>query len=294
MRVATPDGASLPVYLLPGPTGAPSILFAHANGLAAGSYEPWLQDLAAHFRVFAFDARGHGRSAWPDGPVDEICHVDRFADDLALVGRAVAGFCGAGALHLVGHSLGAATALRLGMRGMALPWRHALLFEPPIFPPPEAPVYAEAEAQQHILIEKSGGRRAHWVSPEALHAVLQGRGLFAGFVPEMLAAHCRASLLPAREGYRLACPPEIEAAVFRSHRDADSWQRLAQWRGPLHLVGGDPALPQRGWVSAAVPDMAAAIPGAQLTILPGRGHMMMFEAPEECTRLVVEALDDTI
>src|SRR5258708_30885150 len=63
--VATPDGAVLPVYALGGPANAPGLLFGHANGLAAGSYAPWLRTLAGALRGFAFDARGHGGSRRP-------------------------------------------------------------------------------------------------------------------------------------------------------------------------------------------------------------------------------------
>ena len=59
--VATADGARLPVYGLRGPKGAPALLFGHANGLAAGSYAPWLARLARSAQVFAFDARGHAK-----------------------------------------------------------------------------------------------------------------------------------------------------------------------------------------------------------------------------------------
>src|SRR5579862_2631444 len=64
-EVGTSDGARLPVYEAGGAQDAAALLVGHANGLAAGSYGPWLRDLARYFRVFAFDARGGG-STWPD------------------------------------------------------------------------------------------------------------------------------------------------------------------------------------------------------------------------------------
>ena len=70
--VATPDGAELPVYELAGPAGAPMLLFGHANGMAAGSYAPFRARLATRARIFAFDARGHGGSTWPAGPLDQV------------------------------------------------------------------------------------------------------------------------------------------------------------------------------------------------------------------------------
>lgn len=288
--LTAPDGAVLPVYAAKGPPGAPALLVAHANGLAAGSYAPWLAALAADLAVFAFDARGHGGARWPDGALDAVFHVDRFADDLALVAAAIVARHG-GALHLAAHSLGAAAALRLAARGGALPWRSALLFEPPIFPPPESPHHAEAAAKQTPLIELSARRRAHWESPEALAGRLARRGPFARFRPDLLAAHCRATLRARPEGgFALACPPAVESAIFRNHRSADTWQRLSRVAGPVHLIGGDPRLGDRGWVSAVLPELASRIAGARLTFIGGTGHMMIFEAPETCRGLVLDAV----
>lgn len=287
VALATPDGATLPIYALGGPARAPGLLLGHANGLAAGSYGPWLLELVRHRRVFAFDARGHGGATWPEGPLDQVFHVDRFTDDLALVAHAVKARLGDAPLLMVGHSLGAAAALRLAARG-EVPWSRALLFEPPVFPPPHLPHFAEALAKQTPLIERSAGRRAHWQSPEALAVLLGARGAFARFRPDLLAAHCRATLRPLPEGgYALACPPAVESAIFLSHRAGDTWSRLRRIAAPIHLVSGDPALPERGWVSALMPDMAREIPGARLTTLAATDHMMLFEQPEPCRDLVL-------
>lgn len=279
--VATPDGAALPVYAFGGPARAPGLLFGHANGLAAGSYAPWLRELAGTLRVFAFDARGHGASRWPTGSLKTVFAVDRFADDLALVAAATAAQLGGAPLHYAGHSLSAAAALHLAARPTPLPWSTTILFEPPVFPPPESPHYAEACDKQTPLITRSAARRAVWQSPEALGEVLRARGMFARFRPDLLAAHCRATLRPLAGGsYTLCCPPEVESAIFGVHRTADTWRHLPKVRAAIHLVGGDPALPDRGWVSACMPEMAAQLPRAHLTMLPGAGHMMIFEQPD--------------
>jgi pimeloyl-ACP methyl ester carboxylesterase len=286
--VETPDGAALPVYALGGPTQAPAMLFGHANGLAAGSCGPWLDELAGALRVFAFDARGHGAARWPAGPLETVFAVDRFADDLALVAAATAARLEGAPLHYVGHSLNAAAALRLAARAAPLPWSGTLLFEPPIFPPAASPHYAEAVEKQAPLVARSAARRALWPSPGALAELLRGRGAFARFRPDLLDAHCRATLRPLAEGgYTLCCPPAVESAIFDIHRQADTWQRLPQVRAAVHFVAGDPALPDRGWVSVCMAEMAAQLPRARLTMLPGAGHMMLFEQPDACRDLVL-------
>jgi len=285
------DGAMLPIYSAGGPRGAPALLAGHANGLAAGAYAPWFTMLARRFRVFAFDARGHGRSRWPDGPLDEVFSVDRFAEDLAAVAARLAARLGGAAIAFAGHSLTAAAALRLAARSGSLPFARSVLFEPPIFPPREHANYAEAAAQQERLIAGSARRRAHWPSPNAFRDFIHGRGVFKNFAPGYLEAHCRATLKrdPAG-GYVLRCPPAVESAVFRSHRDADTWQRLPLISLPLDLVSGDPDLAGRDWVSGAMAAIAARLPRAKLAVLRGAGHLMIQEQPAACCDLIFKLL----
>jgi pimeloyl-ACP methyl ester carboxylesterase len=287
-EVEASDGARLPVYEAGGSAGAPALLVGHANGLAAGSYGPWLSDLARDFRVFAWDARGHGGSSWPEGPLETVFSVDRLADDLAEIVAAVRARLGATPLSYAGHSLAAAAAVRLAVRGTELPFAGVTLFEPPIFPPEDAPNYAEAIEQQERRIRGAARRQARWESPDALFAYLRTRGVFRSFVPEMLAAHCRATLRPDETGACvLCCPPAVESAVFAAHRDADTWQRLPRIRQRLRLVSGDARALDRDWVSGAMAGMAGRIPAADLAELPNTGHMMIFQNPDACRELLL-------
>ncbi len=290
--VAMPDGALLPVYGLAGPAGAPVLLFGHANGMAAGSYGPFLARLATRAHIFAFDARGHGGSSWPAGPLEHVFAIDRMADDLVHVTQAVAARAGAPAIAYAGHSLGGAAALRLAASGRAPGWSAAIIFEPPVFPPPGSPSYAEAVAKQLRLVAGTAKRREFWPSPDALAARLKGRGMFARFDPAMLDAHCRATLRPAPEGgYRLCCPPPVESFIFKSHGEADTWTRLPAITIAVELIGGDATMPDNDWVSSALPDMAARIAKAHLTQVPGAGHLLISERPELCADLVFRQLN---
>ena len=290
-EVEASDGARLPVYEAGGARSTPALLVGHANGLAAGSYGPWLRDLARDFRVFAFDARGHGGSTWPEGPLETVFSVDRLADDLADIVTALRARLGALPLHYAGHSLAAAAALRLAARGIELPFDRITLFEPPIFPPEDALNHPEAIEQQEKLIRGAARRQARWESPEALFDYLRTRGVFRSFVPEMLAAHCRATLRPdPTGGCVLCCPPAVESTIFAVHRDADTWQRLPRIRQRLNLVSGDASAADRDWVSGAMGRIAARIPGADRVELPGTGHMMIFQQPGTCRELLLRTV----
>jgi pimeloyl-ACP methyl ester carboxylesterase len=190
-------------------------------------------------------------------------------------------------LHYAGHSL-AAAAVRLAVRGIELPLERVTLFEPPIFPPEDAPCYPEAIEQQEKLIRGAVRRQARWESPEALFDYLRTRGVFRSFVPELLAAHCRATLRPdPTGGCVLCCPPAVESTIFAVHRDADTWQRLPRIRQRLYLVSGDASAADRDWVSAAMAQISARIPGSDRVELPGTGHMMIFQQPDACRELVL-------
>ena len=104
LEVARPDGARLPIYAIGIRPHAPGLLVGRANGFSAELYEPWLYELAQRFCVIAWDARGHGGSSWPEGPLEDVFSVDRLADDLAA-GTAAAQMSLHGApLHFAGHS----------------------------------------------------------------------------------------------------------------------------------------------------------------------------------------------
>ncbi|MGA3304842.1 MAG: alpha/beta hydrolase [Stellaceae bacterium] len=286
--VTAPDGAVLPVYALAGPAHGPALLFGHANGLAAGSYAPWLKDLAQHARIFAYDARGNGGSSWPAGPLDRVFHVERLADDLRLVAEAVTARLEGSVPAYLGHSLGGASAIDLAIAGNLPRFPALMLIEPPIFPAPKSTSHAEAMRIQDRLIAGSRKRRADWPSVAAFYERLKsGNSVFAKFPDPMLKAHCRATLKPKPAGgFTLCCPPEVECAIYEAHRESGSWNGLARVTIPLDLVGGDPNRPDRDWISGAITDMAKQMPRARLTVLAGAGHLMICEEPARLLALV--------
>ena len=65
----------------------------------------------------------------------------------------------------------------------------------------------------------------------------------------------------------------------------DVTAQLPSITAPVHVVAGerDRATPVRGQRA-----LAALIPGARLTVLSGCGHQVMFDAPDEVSRLIGE------
>jgi pimeloyl-ACP methyl ester carboxylesterase len=287
-------GITLHLYQLPSARrNLPVVVFGHACGFAAGAYLPLFQQLSGDAEIFAFDARGHGGS---DAPLADlsIYTPDYFARDLARLGAAVAARAAGRPIYYVGHSLGAATLLRLGTAWPDLfatvPWRGYLLFEPPIFPSADIAAHDEAAEKDRNLVARTLRRRRQWPGPEALVDAVTGRGLFRHVSREFLLAYARATLLPADGTYRLASPPEIEAQTFAAFSNDATFRLLAEFprEMPLHLVGGDPDVGvDRNWTTAVAPHIAGRLElstnsraARRFTQLPGHGHLMVQESPQ--------------
>lgn len=89
------------------------LLLIHGGALTAGSWQPYLDGFAKHFRVITPDTRGHGHTANPAGSMS----FGLLADDAAALVQALG-------LHrpsIFGYSDGGQVALEIGMRYPDLP-----------------------------------------------------------------------------------------------------------------------------------------------------------------------------
>jgi pimeloyl-ACP methyl ester carboxylesterase len=89
------------------------LLLIHGGALTGGSWQPYLETFAEHYRVITPDSRGHGRTANPTGTMS----FELLADDMAAFVQALG-------LHkplIYGYSDGGQVALEVGMRYPHLP-----------------------------------------------------------------------------------------------------------------------------------------------------------------------------
>ena len=92
------DAASIGLaYRSWGPPTAPPLVLLHALGETGSDWDNVAPAFARHWRVYAPDLRGHGRSDWPGHYSAELMRADilAFLDALAL-----------DRVDLIGHSLG--------------------------------------------------------------------------------------------------------------------------------------------------------------------------------------------
>jgi magnesium chelatase accessory protein len=239
----------------------PALLLLHGTGASSHSWRDLAPLLAPHFSLVMPDLPGHAFSSRPPSP----------QMSLAGMARALAALLGALELRpalALGHSAGAALALRMSLDGLLDPAaiisiNGALLpfggLPGRVFAPVARLMAAQAWVPQVFA------RRA--ARPEVLARLLAATG----------------STLDARgvELYgRLVRNPAHAAGALAmmANWDLDSlWRELSRLRVPLHLLvgGNDRTVPPR-----QAQRTLARLPGATLDRLPGLGHLAHEERPE--------------
>jgi pimeloyl-ACP methyl ester carboxylesterase len=260
---AAVNGTNL-VYELRGQ--GPTAVLLHGFTLDLRMWDDQLPGLLDRFRVLRYDRRGFGRSDLPEpglqfSPVEDLCAL------LAYLGIRKA--------HLIGLSAGGGLAVRFALEHPELVDRLVLVdsalegFE-------WSADYRESYDRIDKVAESQGvgAARALWLS----------HPLFA----------------PAREH------PEIANRLAEMVGDYTGWhwlhdsvspgldppaaKRLGSIQHPTLVMAGARDVPDHLNVTRV---LARGIPGAQEIVIPGAGHMLNMEAPDEFNQLVLEFLRST-
>ena len=187
-----------------------TIVFAHANGFPAGTYEPIFDVWRAEgWRVealprFSHDARYPVTSNWP-----------RLRDQLTdfIVANDLPG------AMLVGHSLGGLVSLMAACKRPDLVGGLVMLDSPIVTGWRAHSVHMAKRAR---LIERVGPgaisrrRRHEWPSREAVHAHFAGKSAFARWDPRMLQAYVKAGFEESGDKVVLAVRREIETRIYNT------------------------------------------------------------------------------
>jgi 3-oxoadipate enol-lactonase len=233
--------------------GPPLLLLAGLPQTVADWF-PFASRLAERFRVVALDNRGNGRSDCPEGWYTIPLYVE---DAVALLDR-----LGIERAHVFGLSMGGMIAQELALR------------------------HPDRVDRLVLGCTHCGGRRAIPPGPEVQAAfgveTRDWEGRIRTLAPFGLS-----------ERFKAAHPDDFEAFLVRKARDAqpyeayrrtlgailrhDSFDRLPGIRHPtLVLTGSDDVV-----VPVANAELLArTIPGAELGIIPGAGHLFYVEEPD--------------
>ena len=189
----------------------PQLIMLNANGFNGYSYKTILEPLGVH--AIALDLRGHGMSELPTD-VAGLKNWHIFRDDVAeFFNRYIDA-----PIVLAGHSYGAVTGI------LALPQikdkvRGYVGFDPVLIPAlarlfNRLPGGRSLMRKRLPIARNAGRRRSQFESYEAAFTRYQNRGAFRGFTDEALRNYLTGGLVPEDDGFKLACDPLWEQAIF--------------------------------------------------------------------------------
>jgi pimeloyl-ACP methyl ester carboxylesterase len=250
------------------PEGEP-LLLIHGFADYAYAWHRNLRPLAeAGFRAIAYDYPGCGESALPDG----------FRFGVGNLARVALGLLDALSLervHLVGHSIGGGIALQLALRNPDRLRRVVLV----------APVCYHVYYRPFVYLFR-------WPPFHALARLVTGPWMAW---PTLVREYADTTLLTPQvvAQYRLAFQrPEYVRACHGLLRDywneafAETARRYREISVPLHVIWGE----RDTSVSRRDVRRLAADTGADLTIVPGGGHLLNQAQPEVFNAMVARFL----
>jgi len=266
------------------------VLFLHATGFNAITYQSILEPLGGQMHVAAIDCRGHGRSKLPAHP-GRMKSWNKFRDDTIQILEQTSP---KGAV-LGGHSMGATVALLVAGKRPDLV-RGLVLVDPVLMKPSQArgyniPIF-NMLIPKNPLSKSALRRRREFDSPQEAADSLRGRGAFKTWRAPFLDDYVIDGVLRQDNGrYSLACTPEWESAVFAAHRYRPwgALSRLRKKRIPIIVLQAEKE-------STAPSDIDNRVhrvrPDAAVTQVPGTTHFVPMERPyvvRDALKLLFEA-----
>jgi len=230
------------------------LLFLHG---IRGSRRNWTRQLeffSRHFRAAAWDARGYGDSDDYDGPLQFDQH---FSADVLRI----ADHFGAKKMHLVGLSMGGRIARNFALRH---PERlHSLVLAGTS---PGFNALSGDEVKRFVTERRNA-------TPESVRRLLGSRAApdaYERLMDSVKRVHQESFL------------KTLEASVAQ-----DRAAPIEQIRAPTLVVTGDEDTLYAPSISR---EMARRIPGAELVVMKGVGHLSNLEQPDEFNQAVLQFL----
>lgn len=276
------DGTVLAAHILRNPKAGHRLVVSHGNGMAAPGYRVFWTALREHFEIVVFDMRGHGDSqAGPDtlDPWDLFVRdLQRLCDALLQEDRR----------PLIGcfHSLSAVTSLLHLPTCDTPPWQSLVLFDPPLTPPAGHPLAPQHQMEMASLAAAALRRPRTYASVQDRARQFMRAEIFGQWAEGAPMDMARATLVSdPQAGWRLACDPPREAAIFETNHHAAVWDILASPGCPVTLISGDPGL-QQARCPALTSQLAHQRLGLPWQPIAGTGHFLQLEKPRECASAV--------
>jgi pimeloyl-ACP methyl ester carboxylesterase len=235
-------------------SSARTLCLVHGSGGNTAAWRPQMDALADVARVIALDLPGHGGSTGSFATIDEAVAVLRGFVDALGLGRVVVG----------GHSMGGAIA--------------------------QAFALAAPERTAGVVLVGTGARLR--VLPKIIELIEQDHPAGVQLVTDLaVAATAAPALKQMVYDETLRAPARALAADFRACDRFDVMTRLGEIQVPALVVTGaeDQLTPPK-----YAQYFGAHIAGARVVIVPGAGHYVQLERPDEVSRAIRAFLTSSI
>lgn len=271
------------------------IVFSHANGFVAGTYNKLFKSLRGRgFAVHALEKFGHDveypvTNNWPH-LVEQLAH---FASQVAHQEQQ--------GVYLVGHSLGGILSLMTAARHPVLgdhAVRGVVMMDSPIVSGWRAPTIGLIKRTN--LIERfsparvSRRRRERWADRAAVLTHFQGKRSFAQWDPQVLADYVEHGFRDVHDDHgqhvELAFSREVESHIYNSLPDnIDGLLRRQPLQAPLAFVGGSHSPEMRQLGHGPLRKLVSRDHPARWQIIEG-GHLYPMEKPLDTAQALAQAI----
>lgn len=243
----------------------PWLTLSHSLACDLSMWDSQMAALTPHFRVLRFDTRGHGQSSAPPDS-EEAYGWDRLSGDvLGLLDG-----LGITRTHFAGLSMGGMIGQHVALRAPQRIDRLVLADTSSRYPPAAIPLWVE---------------RIRLVQEKGMEALVDST-LERWFTAPFRAAH--ADVVGRIAGLIRTTPPAGYTGCGRTIPTLNITQRLNELTHPtLVIVGAEDG----GTPPAMAREIAEAIRGARLEIIPDAAHLSNIEQPEVFNRLLLEFLN---
>lgn len=240
----------------------PVVTFSHSLACHLGMWDAQVEALKDRYRVLRFDTRGHGQTSAPAGAYS----LDQLAEDL----RGLLTGLGIAQTHFVGLSMG-------GMIGQVFALKYPAMVQ--------SLVLCDTTSRYPVEAASIWEERIRAVGASGMEPMVQPT-LERWFTAPFRATH-QAAMEQVGAMIRNT-PAQGYIGCCHAIPKIDVTDRLRELRCPALVIVGehDPGTPV-----AMARQIQAALPSAELAILPSASHLSNLEQPGEFNRVLSGFLD---
>jgi pimeloyl-ACP methyl ester carboxylesterase len=274
----------------------PLLVFAHANGYPPRAYSAFLEPFLKEYQVISV----YLRSFWPNSDPQEMRDWRTFRDDYLPQVKSLADQYRkmappTGKVIGVGHSLGAMTSLMAAIQDPEM-FNLLVLIEPVLFSRWRgfmmrllAPF--KVIKMIHPLIKGTLKRKTHFESREAMYQNYRVKPVFSRLSDRVLRDYVSGlAEEDPQGGVSIIYPPAWEARIYETGGIADRyvWRNLDRVRCPVLVIRGEDTYTL---FDRVIERMVGKMLAGEGFTMPGTGHLVSLEKPQETAVVVKEFLD---